>query len=99
MCFARPAACCVSCTSYSLSYDFCFLQQFVQQELTKYGIVVEELGGDVQSVNISGLTGENVDKLEESVLLLAEMMELRAPDVSCQMKDGSQSTWSKLSDE
>ena len=48
-----------------------------------HGVVVEALGGDVQSVNISALTGLNVDKLEEAVALMAEMMELRAP------KDGA----------
>jgi len=51
----------------------------VLEELEMHGVVVEAQGGDVQSVNISALTGMNVDKLEEAVALMAEMMELRAP--------------------
>ena len=47
--------------------------------LASEGVVVEELGGDVQSVEVSALTGMNISSLEESVLLLASMMELRAP--------------------
>ena len=41
---------------------------------TLAGVVVEELGGDVQSVNISALTGLNIDLLEEAVALLASIM-------------------------
>ena len=52
----------------------------VLEELEMHGVVVESRGGDVQSVNISALTGMNVDKLEEAVALMAEMMELRAPE-------------------
>jgi translation initiation factor IF-2 len=52
----------------------------VLYQLAGQGIVVESLGGDVMSVNISAKTGMNIDELEKSVSLLAEMMELRAPD-------------------
>jgi translation initiation factor IF-2 len=37
----------------------------VLEELEMHGVVVESLGGDVQSVNISALTGTNVDQLEQ----------------------------------
>lgn len=50
----------------------------VKQELTEHGVLVEEWGGDVVSVNVSALTGENIDSLLEMILLLAEVQELKA---------------------
>lgn len=50
----------------------------VMQELTKYDLVPEEWGGDVICVPVSALTGMNIDKLLESVLLVAEVKELKA---------------------
>jgi translation initiation factor IF-2 len=53
----------------------------VKQELTEYGLVSEDWGGDTICVNISALKGKNIDKLLEMVLLVAEMEELKAnPD-------------------
>lgn len=53
----------------------------VLQQLTEYSLVPEEWGGDTICVPVSALTGEGIDKLLESVLLVAEMMELKAnPD-------------------
>ena len=45
--------------------------QRVLEELVEHGVVVEALGGDVQSVNISALTGMNVGDLEAAVGALA----------------------------
>ena len=50
----------------------------VKQELTRYDLVPEEWGGDTIMVNVSAKTGEGVDDLLENVLLLADMLELKA---------------------
>ena len=50
----------------------------VIQALTKYDLVPEEWGGDVICVPVSALTGMGIDKLLESVLLVAEVKELKA---------------------
>ena len=53
----------------------------VLQQLTEYELVPEEWGGDVICVPVSAKTHEGIDKLLESILLVAEMMELKAnPD-------------------
>ncbi|NLN98251.1 MAG: translation initiation factor IF-2 [Eubacteriaceae bacterium] len=50
----------------------------VKQELTEYGLVVEEWGGDVIAVPVSAKQGTNIDTLLEMILLVAEMQELKA---------------------
>ena len=50
----------------------------VISELTKYDLVPEDWGGDVICVPVSALTGMGIDKLLESVLLVAEVKELKA---------------------
>ena len=50
----------------------------IMQELTKYELVPEAWGGDVLCVPVSALTGKGIDDLLESVLLIAEMKELKA---------------------
>ncbi len=53
----------------------------VKQELTEYGIVAEEWGGDAIMVPVSAKKRENIDQLLEMVLLAADMLELKAdPD-------------------
>ncbi len=51
----------------------------VKQELTQYEIVTEEWGGDVMCVPISALTGMGIDNLLDTILLQAEVLELKAP--------------------
>jgi translation initiation factor IF-2 len=51
----------------------------VRNELTVKEVIPEEWGGDTMFVNVSALTGEGVDKLLESVLLQADVLELKAP--------------------
>jgi translation initiation factor IF-2 len=50
----------------------------VKAELVKYEVIPEEYGGDVQFVPVSARTGEGVDRLIESLLLQAEVLELKA---------------------
>ena len=53
----------------------------VKEELTKYGLVCEEWGGDIICVPVSAKTGEGIDELLENILLVAETSELKAnPD-------------------
>jgi translation initiation factor IF-2 len=51
----------------------------VRQELTKHEVVPEEWGGSDIFVDVSAKTGQGIDKLLESVLLQAEVLELKAP--------------------
>ena len=50
----------------------------VMQELTEHEIVSEEWGGSNIFVPVSAKTGEGIDNLLESILLVAEVMELKA---------------------
>lgn len=50
----------------------------VKQELTEYGLVPEEWGGDTICVPISAKQGKNIDSLLEMVLLVADMKDLKS---------------------
>ncbi|MDR6769367.1 translation initiation factor IF-2 [Azospirillum sp. BE72] len=50
----------------------------VRQELLQHELVVEEMGGDVLDVEVSAKAKRNLNKLEEAILLQAEILELRA---------------------
>jgi translation initiation factor IF-2 len=50
----------------------------VQNELLREEIQVEALGGEVQSIEVSATKRMNLDKLEEAILLQAEVLELKA---------------------
>ncbi len=56
-----------------------FNGQKTRTQLTQHGVITEELGGDVVSVDISAKEGTNIDELLEMILLQAEMLELKAP--------------------
>lgn len=47
-------------------------------QLAEQGVVVQEYGGDIDAVEISALTGKGVDQLLENVLLMAELLDLKA---------------------
>jgi translation initiation factor IF-2 len=50
----------------------------VMQELTEYGLISEEWGGDTIFVNISAKFGQNVDDLLEMILLVSDVEEYKA---------------------
>ncbi len=50
----------------------------VKNELVKHGVIPEEYGGEVIFVPVSARTGQGVEQLLESLLLQAEVLELRA---------------------
>jgi len=53
----------------------------VRQELLSHDIVVEDMGGETQDVEVSATKKLNLDKLEEAILLQAEILDLKAnPD-------------------
>jgi translation initiation factor IF-2 len=55
--------------------------QRVREELLQHEIVVEDLGGDVQDVEVSALKKTNLEGLLEAINLQAELLELKAnPD-------------------
>ncbi len=56
-----------------------------KQQLSKEGLLVEDWGGDTVSVEISAKEKKNLDELLEMILLLSEMIELKAnPKVEAQ---------------
>jgi translation initiation factor IF-2 len=55
--------------------------QKVREELLQHEIVVEDMGGEVQNVEVSATKKTNLDKLLEAIELQAEILELKAnPD-------------------
>ena len=50
----------------------------VINELLKYDIIVEKLGGDVPLVEVSALKKLNLENLIENILILAEVLEIKA---------------------
>jgi translation initiation factor IF-2 len=50
----------------------------VKTELLQYEIQVEDMGGQTQAVEVSATKGINLDKLEEAILLQAELLDLKA---------------------
>jgi translation initiation factor IF-2 len=51
----------------------------IRQELAQHEVVPEAWGGDTMFVDVSAKSGEGIDQLLESVLLQAEVLELKAP--------------------
>ncbi len=52
--------------------------EHVKQDLARENILVESYGGKVPSVEVSARTGKNMDLLLETIVLLAELQELKA---------------------
>lgn len=53
----------------------------VKQELTEYGLIATDWGGSTEFVPVSAKTGEGIENLLETILLTADILELKAnPD-------------------
>src|SRR5437763_122773 len=52
--------------------------QKVREELLQHEIIVEDMGGDVQDVEVSATKKTNLDKLLEAIQLQSEILELKA---------------------
>ena len=53
----------------------------VKTDLLSHGLVAEDMGGDTQAIEVSAKTGQGLDKLLESILLQAEISDLKSnPD-------------------
>jgi len=50
----------------------------VKADLTQHGIVTEDLGGDVPSVEVSAETGNGIDELLETIVLVGDVEEIKA---------------------
>ena len=50
----------------------------VLKEMSNYGLVPDVWGGDTMFVNISAKTGQGIDELLERLLLISELLELKA---------------------
>ncbi len=60
-------------------------KQKVRNQLLEHELVVEELGGDIQCVEISALKKTNLDKLKEAIILQAEILNHKTnPNVPAQ---------------
>jgi len=52
--------------------------EMIKKQLADHGVLIEDWGGKYQCVEISAKTGQNIDKLLESIIIEAEMLELKA---------------------
>ncbi len=50
----------------------------VKRQLLEHDLIVEDYGGDIVSVPVSAKSGQGIDELLEYILLIAEMLELKA---------------------
>lgn len=59
----------------------------VKQDLARHNVHVEDIGGDVQAVCVSGKTGKGMEELEEAAVALSELLDHRAD------RDGNAEGW------
>lgn len=52
--------------------------QKVRQDLLQYELITEDMGGDIQAIEVSAKQGKNLDQLIDAILLQAELLELKA---------------------
>jgi len=62
-----------------------FNAQKIRERLLEHEVIVEEMSGDVQDVEVSAKSGAGLDSLIEKIMLQAELLELKAnPDRSAE---------------
>ena len=49
----------------------------VKRDLSSHGVEIEDFGGDVQVVCVSGKTGQGMSELEDNILALSEILDVR----------------------
>ncbi|KAL6707421.1 translation initiation factor IF-2 [Coniothyrium glycines] len=54
----------------------------VKNDLGRHGLEIEDFGGDVQTICVSGKTGQGIPELEEAITTLSELLDHRA-DTTC----------------
>ncbi|KAH6606216.1 translation initiation factor aif-2 [Trichoderma cornu-damae] len=52
----------------------------VKADLSRHGVEIEDYGGDVQVVCVSGKTGQGMEDLEENIVTLSEILDVRSED-------------------
>ena len=50
----------------------------VKQDLARYGVEIEDYGGDTQVVCVSGKTGQGMEELEDAAVALADVLDMRS---------------------
>ena len=50
----------------------------VKRDLARYGVEVEDYGGDTQAVCVSGKTGQGMGELEDAAVALADILDMRS---------------------
>ena len=50
----------------------------VKKDLARYGVEIEDYGGDTQVVCVSGKTGQGMEELEDAAVALADVLDMRA---------------------
>lgn len=60
----------------------------ITNDLMQHEIMVEMNGGDIQLVQISAKTGENMEALEESIISLSDIMDIRSENLPTTMAQG-----------
>ena len=63
---------------HTLKYSNKLLQSKIKHSLLSEGVQLEEFGGDIPCVEVSGLTGLGLDNLMETISAVAEVSDLRA---------------------
>ena len=53
----------------------------VKTDLLNYEIISEDMGGEIQVVEVSALTGKGIKELEEAIILQSEILDLKAQNI------------------